>query len=75
MMPDGQQFRLRFHSKTEAFAKFRLPAMDRLYERVSSLPDGPERLVPPGRPDLKPSLGALRRVVLFGSPAKLTVSA
>ena len=44
VMPDGQQYLACFYSKAEAFEKFELPAMDRLYERISTLPDGPERL-------------------------------
>ena len=43
-LPDGQSFLFRFYSKSDAFAKFELPAMDRIYERLSALPDGPERL-------------------------------
>ena len=31
-------------SGSRAFARFRLPAMDLLYERIAGLPDGPERL-------------------------------
>jgi ABC-type transport system substrate-binding protein len=44
VLPDGQQFLTRYYSKAETFARFRLDAMDRIYERLSALPDGPERL-------------------------------
>ena len=44
VLPDGQQFLTRYYSKAETFARFNLDAMDRIYERLSALPDGPERL-------------------------------
>lgn len=45
--PDGQGAFQRYHSKQIGggnFARFKLPALDDLYERMSDLPDGPERL-------------------------------
>jgi len=44
VLPDGQQFLTRYYSKAETFARFKLDAMDRIYEQLSALPDGPERL-------------------------------
>jgi ABC-type transport system substrate-binding protein len=44
VLPDGQQFLTRYYSKAETFARFKLAAMDQIYERLGALPDGPERL-------------------------------
>ena len=44
VLPDGQQFLTRYYSKAETFARFKLDAMDQIYDRLSALPDGPERL-------------------------------
>jgi ABC-type transport system substrate-binding protein len=44
--PDGQGSLVRWYSKQVGsgnLARFRLPAFDVVYERLSSLPDGPER--------------------------------
>lgn len=43
VLPDGQQFLARYYSKAETFSRFRLDAMDRIYERLGAMPDGPER--------------------------------
>jgi ABC-type transport system substrate-binding protein len=43
VLPDGQQFLLRYYSKSESLARFKLDAMDRIFERTGQLPDGPER--------------------------------
>ncbi len=45
--PDGQGALERLHSKQAGggnLARFRLPAFDAIYDRMSVLPDGPERL-------------------------------
>lgn len=45
--PDGQGVYIRGYSQFiggRNFARFNLPAFDRLYERMNTLPDGPERL-------------------------------
>jgi ABC-type transport system substrate-binding protein len=45
--PDGQGAFARLHSKQiggQNLARFKLPALDELYDRLSVLPDGPERL-------------------------------
>jgi ABC-type transport system substrate-binding protein len=45
--PDGQDVFQRFHgpqSGGQNLARFKLPAFDVLYDRMSALPDGPERL-------------------------------
>jgi ABC-type transport system substrate-binding protein len=44
VLPDGQQFLTRLYSKAETFARFKLAAMDQIYERLGALPDGPDRL-------------------------------
>jgi ABC-type transport system substrate-binding protein len=44
VLPDGQQFLLRYYSKAETFARFKLAAMDQIYEQLGVLPDGHERL-------------------------------
>ena len=44
VLPDGQQFLTRYHSKAETFTRFKLAAMDQIYEQLGALPDGPERL-------------------------------
>ncbi|HEY6136123.1 MAG TPA: ABC transporter substrate-binding protein [Rubrivivax sp.] len=44
-VPDGHSYLTRYYGKSRTFARFRLPAMDRLYERIALLPDGEERLV------------------------------
>jgi ABC-type transport system substrate-binding protein len=44
VLPDGQQFLTRYYSKAETFARFKLAAMDQIYEQLGALPDGPERL-------------------------------
>ena len=44
VLPDGQQFLTRYYSKAETFARFKLDAMDQIYERLGALQDGPERL-------------------------------
>ena len=44
VLPDGQQFLLRYYSKAETFARFKLDAMDKIYEQLGALSDGPERL-------------------------------
>ncbi|MFO1326244.1 MAG: ABC transporter substrate-binding protein [Rubrivivax sp.] len=44
--PDGQSGLQRYHSKQiggQNMARFRMPRMDAVYERLSALPDGPER--------------------------------
>lgn len=44
--PDGQSSLQRLHSKQiggQNMARFRLPAIDAIYEKLSELPDGPER--------------------------------
>ncbi|MBK7060391.1 MAG: bicyclomycin resistance protein [Rubrivivax sp.] len=44
--PDGQSSLQRFHSQQiggQNMARFRMPALDALYDRLSALPDGPER--------------------------------
>ncbi|WP_280153335.1 ABC transporter substrate-binding protein [Piscinibacter sp. XHJ-5] len=44
--PDGQGALTQYHSKQiggQNFARFKLPALDALYERMQVLPDGPER--------------------------------
>ena len=44
--PDGQSSFQRFHSKQiggQNLARFRMPELDAAYERLSELPDGPER--------------------------------
>ena len=45
--PDGQGTFQRYDSRQlggQNYARFKLPAMDQLYERMDALPDGPERL-------------------------------
>jgi ABC-type transport system substrate-binding protein len=45
--PDGQSSLARFDSQQiggQNFARFKLPEMDRLYQQITTLPDGPERL-------------------------------
>jgi ABC-type transport system substrate-binding protein len=44
--PDGQSSLQRFHSQQiggQNMARFRMPALDALYDRLSALPDGPEQ--------------------------------
>jgi ABC-type transport system substrate-binding protein len=44
--PDGQPALARYHSPQiggQNMARFKLPAMDALYDRMELLPDGPER--------------------------------
>jgi ABC-type transport system substrate-binding protein len=44
--PDGQQALARWHGPqvgSQNYARFRLPAFDAIYQRMSGLPDGPER--------------------------------
>jgi ABC-type transport system substrate-binding protein len=44
--PDGQSGFQRFHSKQiggQNFARIKLPALDAMYEKLSELPDSPER--------------------------------
>jgi ABC-type transport system substrate-binding protein len=43
-VPDDHSYLTRFYGRARSFARFRLPAMDLLYERIAELPDGPERL-------------------------------
>jgi len=43
-VPDGHSYLTRYYGKSRTFARFRLPAMDALYERIAVLPDGDERL-------------------------------
>lgn len=45
--PDGQGVFQRYHGKqagAQNMARFRLPALDAIYDRMDVLPDGPERL-------------------------------
>ena len=45
--PDGQSSLARFDSQQiggQNFARFKLPEMDQLYQQITTLPDGPERL-------------------------------
>ncbi len=44
VLPDGQQFLTRYYSRAETFSRFKLDAMDQIYERIGAMPDGPERL-------------------------------
>ena len=44
--PDGQPSLARYHSKQiggQNMARFKLPALDAIYERMETLPHGPER--------------------------------
>jgi ABC-type transport system substrate-binding protein len=44
--PDGHQSLSRFHSRQiggQNMARFKLPAFDAIYERMETMPDGPER--------------------------------
>jgi len=41
---DGHSYLTRYYGKSRTFARFRLPVMDALYERIAVLPDGEERL-------------------------------
>ncbi|HET9025422.1 MAG TPA: ABC transporter substrate-binding protein, partial [Burkholderiaceae bacterium] len=43
ILPDGQQFLTRYYSKAETFTRFRFGPMDRIYEQLGALADGPER--------------------------------
>jgi ABC-type transport system substrate-binding protein len=43
IFPDGQQFLSRYYSKVETFSRFRMDAVDRMFERLAALPDGDER--------------------------------
>ena len=43
VLPDGHQFLLRYSSRQETFSRFKLAAMDEIYERLATLPDGRER--------------------------------
>src|SRR3972149_10006318 len=72
--PDGQSVLARGYSPDiggQNLARFRLPEFDRLYERMKTLPDGPERrgeFVPAGK---IPVSVARRRVPRRRAPAHL----
>ena len=43
VLPDGHQYLLRYYSGQQTFSRFKLARIDELYERIATLPDGPER--------------------------------
>ena len=43
VLPDGHQYLLRYYSRQETFSRFKLAAMDEFYDRIATMPDGPER--------------------------------
>ncbi|MBL8331643.1 MAG: bicyclomycin resistance protein [Rubrivivax sp.] len=62
--PDGQSAFQRYHSQHiggQNMARVRMPAIDNLYDRISALPDGPER---------KAAFTQLRRLTLVHMPYK-----
>ena len=44
ILPDGHQFLLRYYSRQETFSRFKLGTMDEHYDRLGTMPDGPERV-------------------------------
>ena len=43
VLPDGHQYLMRYYSRQETFSRFKLAAMDEFYDRIATMPDGPER--------------------------------